>query len=138
MAIAFFNIKNKEVRIAESEPLIAAMYNSGDRGPNAREGQDFGWRLAPEVVVQMRRIMNDPLIIERIAARTNRGFEDIGEKEILKYISDMTSPEDAPVAQLGDYEDDYLAEIQRLTRKEKTASKKHIKENNDILEPIEE
>lgn len=114
MALKFFNIRSREVRVAETQEMIAAMWASSDRGPNASQGQDFGWRLAPEVVVELRRITRNPKIIQEIAARYSRPFEDIGEKEILKYISDKTKVDDAPVAQEGDYEDEWRAEIARL------------------------
>lgn len=114
MALKFFNIRSREVRVAETEEMIAAMWSSSDRGPNANQGQDFGWRLAPEVVVELRRILRNPSLMLEIATRYNRPPEDIGEKEVLKYISDKTKTDDAPVAQEGDYEDEWRAEIARL------------------------
>lgn len=114
MALKFFNIRSREVRVAETPEMIAAMWASSDRGPNANQGQDFGWRLAPEVVVEMRRISRNPAVLQEIAVRYQRPLEDIGEKEVLRYISDRTSTEDAPVAQEGDYEDEYRREISRL------------------------
>lgn len=114
MSIKFLNVRTKEIRDAETEPLIAALYNSGDLGPNAREGQDFGWRLAAEVVVEMRRIRQRPDEMVRIAATYNVLPEDVDDKRILQYISDKTSPDDAPVAQQGDYEEEYRDEIRRV------------------------
>lgn len=116
MAIKFLNVYTKEIRVAETEPMIAAMYNSGDLGPNAREGQDFGWRLAPEIVVEMRRIRQRPSDMVMIAATYNILPEDVDDKRILKYISDKTVVEDAPVAQNGDYEEEYRDEIRRMER----------------------
>ena len=117
MAIKFFNIRTGEVRTAESEPHISAMWGSSDRSPNATVGQDFGWRLAPEVVVEMKRIRSDDSTLLEIATRTRRPLEDIGEKEILTYISSKTRAEDAPVAGDKDYTDEYNAEIRRLESK---------------------
>lgn len=114
MAIKFYNIRSKEIRIAESEPHISAMWASSDRSPNAFQGQDFGWRLAPEVVVELKRIKNDPNTLMLIASKINRPLDDVDEKEILSYISSKTSPELAPVAQDADYTDEYNAEIRRL------------------------
>lgn len=116
MAVKFLNVYTKEIRVAETEPMIAAMYNSGDLGPNAREGQDFGWRLAPEIVVEMRRIRQRPSDMVMIAATYNILPEDVDDKRILKYISDKTVVEDAPVAQNGDYEEEYRDEIRRMER----------------------
>jgi hypothetical protein len=118
MSIKFFNIRSKEVRVAETEPHITAMWSSSDRSPNITQGQDFGWRLAPEVVVEMKQIKQDMPLLLQIAARYNRPLEDIGEPEILNYISDKTRSADAPVAVEGDYTDEYEQEIRRLEGKE--------------------
>lgn len=126
MAIKFKNIRSDEVRVAESEPMIAAMFNSSNLGPNEKQGQDFGWRLAPEVVIEMKRIRRDRRTMESIAFNSGRALQDIDDKEILKYISDKTSVEDAPVAEDGDYEDydaAYNAEIMALEKKEIEKSK---------------
>lgn len=124
MAITFYNIRSREVRVAESEPMIAAMWGSSDRGPNAQYGQDFGWRLAPEVVVRMKRLRQDPETIERIARRYKKAEEDLTETDFLQYISEQTPVDDAPVAQEGDYEDEYMAEIRRLEDADKPKSRK--------------
>lgn len=123
MAITFYNIRSREVRVAETEPMIAAMWGSSDRSPNAQYGQDFGWRLAPEVVVKMKRMRQDPDVIERIARRYKKSEEDITETDFLHYISQQTAIEDAPVAQEADYEDEYMAEIRRLEDADKPKSK---------------
>lgn len=114
MSIKFLNIRSKEVRVAKSEPHITAMWASSDRSPNVSQGQDFGWRLAPEVVVEMKQIKNDNTLMLQIAQMYNRPLEDVGEPEILAYISDKTRDEDAPVADDADYTDEYQAEIRRL------------------------
>lgn len=119
MALKFFNIRSGEIRVAETPEMIAAMWSSSDRGPNVNQGQDFGWRLAPEVVVELKRIARNSALLQEIAVRYKRPLEDVGEKEILKYISDKTKAKDAPVAQDGDYEDTYRADIARLESEQK-------------------
>lgn len=123
MAIKFFNIRSKETRIADSEPKIAAMWSSSDRSPNITQGQDFGWRLAPEVVVEMEEIMQDPVKMERIAVRQGRPLEDIGEKEVLTYISSQTDVANAPVADESENIDEYQKQI-RDERAKRTKAKK--------------
>lgn len=118
MAIKFLNIRTKEVRVARTEPQISAMWASSDRSPNITQGQDFGWRLAPEVVIEMEDIKKDISMIQRIAAIQGRPMEDIGEKEILAYISSQTTESQAPVADESDYEDDYRTAI-AIARKKK-------------------
>lgn len=114
MSVKFLNIRNKEVRVAETEPQIAALWSSSDHSPNITQGQDFGWRLAPEVVVEMKRIKQDTTLLTHIAHRYNMMLESVGEVEILHYISDITTPENAPLADVSDYSDEYDAEIRRL------------------------
>jgi len=116
MALKFFNIVSREIRVAESEPAIAAFFNSSDRGVNSQNGQDYGWRLAAEVVVELKRIKRNPETIERIAVAFRKNAEDIGDTDILKWISDHTPTDEAPVALEGDFEDEYVNEIRRLER----------------------
>lgn len=116
MALKWVRPKTKEVLIAETEPQIAALWSSSDHSPNITQGQDFGWRLAPEVVVEMRSIQEDIVTMERIAARYHKSLEDLTEIDILHWISDKTSRDKAPMADMSDAEDDYQAEIRRLER----------------------
>lgn len=114
MAIKFFNIRSGETLIAETEPQIAALWSSSDHSPNITQGQDFGWRMAPEVVVEMKRIRQDLMQLERIAARFGKAVEDVGESDVLTYISNRTSLEQAPTAYVADYQDEYDATVRAL------------------------
>lgn len=114
MAVLFFNIKSKEVVSADSEPKIAAYYNSSDLGPNAREGQDYGWRLHPEIVVQMKGIKQDPRSLESIAIRYSVPMNEIDDKLVLAYVSEMREGTQIKDNTLEDFEDEYRAEIMRL------------------------
>lgn len=120
MAVKFFNIKSGETQVAEIEPHITAMWASSDRSPNITQGQDFGWRLAPEIVVELKRIKQDQNQLMIIAQRFNKPLEDIGEPDILAYISARVAPENAPVATQEDYADIYDDEIRRLSREDET------------------
>jgi len=137
MAIKFYNIKSKEIRVAETEPLIAALYNSSDKGPNANNMQDFGWRLAPEVVIQMKRIKNDPEKILEIASRFRKSFDEVGDTDVLQYISLTTRTADAPVAQEADYEDEYRAEIAKLEKKSLKEKPAPVTEDDEEEDDIE-
>jgi hypothetical protein len=114
MAIKFFNIRSRETLVADTEPKIAALWSCSDHSPNITQGQDFGWRLAPEVVVEMKHIKQDQILLERIAARFNKTLEDIGEIDILEWISNKTAIEAAPIADIADYQDEYDEEVRRL------------------------
>lgn len=141
MAIKFFNIRSKEVRVADDEPKISALWASSDRSPNITQGQDFGWRLAPEVVVELKRIRQDQPLLLDIAKRYNVMLDDVDEKTILQYISDMTDEKDAPIAQEGDYQDEYDAEVRRLLDKqaaEDAAKLQHPTTTDTTTESLED
>jgi hypothetical protein len=116
MAIKFLNIRSNEEAVADTEPKIAALWSSSDHSPNITQGQDFGWRLAPEVVVEMKHIKQDLTLLERIASRYRKALEDLNEVDILHWISDKTVLDAAPVAQVNDYEDAYDARVRELER----------------------
>lgn len=116
MPIKWFNIRSKEVQVAETEPQISAMWASSDHSPNITQGQDFGWRLAPEVVVEMKQIKQNQNLLLQIANRYQIMSEDLDEKAILQYISDNTLLSEAPIAGEGDYQDEYDAEVRRLSQ----------------------
>lgn len=116
MAIRWFNIRSGEEQVAETEPHISAMWASSDHSPNITQGQDFGWRMAPEVVIQMKEIKQDPVVLQQIATRINKSIEDVNEPDILTYISAKVDAANAPVAGEDDYTDMYDQEVRRLTQ----------------------
>lgn len=117
MPLNWINIRSGERTIAETEPQIAALWSSSDHSPNITQGQDFGWRLAPEIVVEMKKIKQDLGALERIAARFGKALEDIGEIDVLTYISNKTKLEQAPAPNLDQFQDDYDQEIRKLEGK---------------------
>jgi succinate dehydrogenase/fumarate reductase flavoprotein subunit len=122
MPLRFLNIRSGEELIAESEPQIAALWGSSDRGPNVNQGQDFGWRFAPEVVVEMKDIMSDPAKIQDIANRFRKMYDDITETDVFTWIANRTELMAAPVAEIGDYQKDYDDQIKRLEAQKKKES----------------
>lgn len=112
--IKFFNIRSKEVRVAETEPLIAALWASSDHSPNITQGQDFGWRLAPEVVVEMKRIKQDWNTLTDIAKRIGKNVDEVTEPDILDFISHTNQAAQNAIAKDQDYTDEYNEEIRRL------------------------
>lgn len=113
MAVKFFNIRSGETRVAETEPQITAMWASSDRSPNITQGQDFGWRLAPEVVVEIKKLKQDPNQLVLVANRMGKPLEDVTEPDVLSYVSARITAENAPVATDEDYSDIYDNEIRR-------------------------
>jgi hypothetical protein len=114
MPIRFLNIRTNEELVAETEPQISALWFSSDKGPNVNQGQDFGWRLAPAVVVEMEQIMRDPMQMQVVASRRGTMIEDLRETDVLDYIAAKTLASDAPIADTNDYTDAYNEKIKRL------------------------
>lgn len=136
MSLKFFNIRSKEILVADSEPKIAALWSSSDRSPNAQQGQDFGWRLAPEVVVKLRRIKKNEEMLITISNLFKKPLDELKEYDILTYISMKTQSEDAPVAQDEDYEDEYNMEIRKLERlsEQEPSAPKEDEEDLNLLQ----
>lgn len=119
--IKFKNIYSGEVRECDSEPMIAAFWGSSDRGPNVNQGQDRGWRLAPEVVVELNKIRKSPEIQQSIAARYGIATDLLGEPDMLRYISDNNTPDNGlPEINQDDasFERAYQDEIRALEAKD--------------------
>lgn len=116
--IKFWNIRNKEIREAETEPQIAALWASSDHSPNITQGQDFGWRLAPEVVVEMKRIKQDYPTLLEIGKQLQKNADELGEIDILHYISMTNDRLQQKVAKDEDYTDSYDAEVRRLEKQQ--------------------
>lgn len=87
IGIVFENINTGEVRTATTVEHIAAFFNSSDEGPNAKNKQDFGWRLAPEDLVELERLKNDPQVMEQIARVYEIPAEDVADYNVLKYMA---------------------------------------------------
>lgn len=118
MPLKWFNIKSGETLVAETAEHIAALWASSDRSPNITQGEDRGWRLAPAVKVEMEKIMGDRSELEHLASIFRKSVEDLGESDILAYISNKTELEAAPVAKVSDYQDEYDAQVRKLEGKD--------------------
>jgi hypothetical protein len=122
--ITFENIKTGEKVTFTGEQEVnsrnahmAAYLNASDLSPNAGiRGQDFGWRLAPEVIAEMEEVRQDYDSLERISKRIGIGIDDIRDFHILGYVADRSFAEDAKAARVNlptssDLEDDYRARV---------------------------
>lgn len=134
MPLRFFNIRSGEELVAENEPQIAALWGSSDRSPNVNQGQDMGWRFAPEVVVEMNAIKADSSKIQEIAARFSIPFDDVSETDIMTWISNKTELSEAPIASEDDYADSYAKAIKDLETKKKTAPELPIESTESLAD----
>jgi len=100
---------------------MAAFLNSSDLSPNAGvRGQDFGWRLAPEVIAEMEAVRQDYDTLESISRRLGVGIDDIKDFHILGYVADRSFAEDAKKARVNaptstELEEDYRTRVKAAT-----------------------
>jgi len=123
-----------ETRVASSVEHIAAFFNSSDEGPNAKNKQDFGWRLAPEDLIELEDLKNDPNVMERIAATYQIPAEDVADYNVLKYMASKrfkTKVVDTKSEQ-RDYESDYAKRVREAREGKKETP---AKENKPKAEP---
>jgi hypothetical protein len=118
MSIKFFNVKSGETREASTEPMIAAFWSSSDLGPNIQQGQDFGWRLAPETAVEIKRIKKNHSLLRDIAQRYQVLPENITDSIVLKFMADrdaLAVQEEVEASQ--DFTDEYTSAVKELEQK---------------------
>lgn len=141
MALQFVNVKTGEKRICRTEPMIAAHINSSDRNPNATQGQDRGWRISPETVIELERIKNNRQEMQFIASTFGMLMENIAESDILTYIS-MRADEDGDDSKTGqgksaeDFQRAYEDDVRRL--REEDARREAEKKPGEKVETADE
>lgn len=124
VGIVFENINTGEIRIASTVEHIAAFFNSSDEGPNAKNKQDFGWRLSPEDLIELEETKRDGNVMERIAAQYQIPIEDVADYNVLKYMASKRFKKAAQEAesQGKDFESDYDRRV-REYRESRTSKK---------------
>lgn len=128
--IKFYNINSGELRDAETEPQIAAYWNSSDRGPNATLGQDFGWRLAPETLMELKRVQGDAQTLESISHNKKIAVENLSGPDILLYILEKNQGDERKTGQdqtAEDFERQYQDEIRGLEAKRQVVRNRVVK-----------
>lgn len=124
IGIVFENINTGEIRIASTVEHIAAFFNSSDEGPNAKNKQDFGWRLSPEDLIELEETKRDADVMERIAAQYQIPIEDVADYNVLKYMASKRFKKAAQEAEAQgkDFESDYDRRV-REYRESRTSKK---------------
>ena len=124
VGIVFENINTGEIRIASTVEHIAAFFNSSDEGPNAKNKQDFGWRLSPEDLIELEETKRDGNVMERIAAQYQIPIEDVADYNVLKYMASKRFKKAAAEAEAQgkDFESDYDRRV-REYRESRTSKK---------------
>ncbi len=132
--ISFFNIKTGE-RVQLTRPhQIGAYLNSSDLSVNAQFGQDFGWRLAPEVIIKLDEFRADPNVLQQIATRIGVDISELTTIHLVQHISyldDMGQKIEAQRKErTPEFQADYEQEIARRR-------KEFEREWNDVAEDEE-
>lgn len=112
MAVKFFSVRSGEVVLAETEPMIAAYFNSSDLNPNGIV-QDFGWRIHPNMVRQIRELEEDEDFIRSLAKELEIPSENVATYHILKYLSDKEERAKRKAEKLNDnkFQEQYDREL---------------------------
>lgn len=87
MSVSFFNIKTGEEVALDDDAHIAAFVNSSDLGINATRGQDFKWRIAPELKAKVDEYSEDPLKLQEISVRMGIPMDSISIADVLSQIA---------------------------------------------------
>lgn len=124
--IKFFNVKTGETRTLDPatmdpqfiEPAISALYNSSNLHVNAMNGQDFGWRIAPETIKRIQEVKRDDMLVNRIAQSAQILPENLQDTDILTWIVRDDARKEALKNEETEqnYEEQYNAEVRNLTR----------------------
>lgn len=121
--ITFENIRTGEKVVFTGEQdassrsaHMAAYLNSSDLSPNAGvRGQDFGWRLAPEVVAEMEAVRQDYALLDSISKRIGVPVDELKDFHILNYVAEKDFAKDAIKARQqlpnDQLEEDYRARV---------------------------
>lgn len=120
MSVKFFNINTNETVTLDLQPQIAAFINSSDLGVNATRGMDKGWRIAPELFVEVEAFRQDLDKMRRLSDRTSVPIEGITIPDILFFLSEEEEQNKKRNVQLqstGKYEDSYQAMVKAAREK---------------------
>ena len=124
-----------ETRTVGTVEHIAAFFNSSDEGPNAKNKQDFGWRLTPEDLIELEDLKNDPVIMDRIASAYQIPAEDVADYNVLKYMAStrFSVVKNDTRGEMKDYENDYSRRV-REAREGKSAPVKTEPTEEEVAE----
>jgi hypothetical protein len=133
--ITFENIKTGEKVVFTGEQEVnsrnahmAAYLNASDLSPNAGvRGQDFGWRLAPEVIAEMEAVRQSYDTLESISKRLGVGIDDIRDFHVLSYVAERSFAKDAKQARVDlptstELEDDYRERVKKAVSGKTTST----------------
>ena len=119
--VKFYNINTNESVTLELQPQIAAFINSSNLGVNASRGMDKGWRIAPELAVEVEDFQADLEKMRKLSDRISVPIEGITVPDILFFISEeeaLRARRETGLTEKGKYEDSYqqMIEVARVAK----------------------
>lgn len=119
--IDLVNIKTGEKVSLKRPHQIGAYINSSNIGVNSNKGQDFGWRLAPNIVVRIDEMASDIDLMEKISARKGIPVDEITTIHLVQYLSELDDRDEkmkeAELARNPQHQESYEKEIEKLKSK---------------------
>lgn len=139
--ISFYNIKTGEKVSLDRPHQIGAYINSSDLSVNSNLGQDFGWRLAPEVIIKLDEFREDPRTLEEIARRIGVDVSELTTIHLVQHISYLDDLGQKIEARREErtpkFQGDYEAEIARR-REELNREWNEVPEDAEPAAPVVE
>lgn len=112
--VTFHGGQDPETRSAH----MAAYLNSSNLHANSNKGQDFGWRLAPEIVAKMDQVRTSPDKLDQISRNVGVSIDDIRDFHILDFVASQDFAIDAMAAREKErstvYEEEYNERLKAL------------------------
>jgi hypothetical protein len=122
--------ENRRIQIDVTQPYadtkILAYLEKSSRSQNASKGQNYHWELAPEWVIMLERIRDDPVKIGKIAESVQAPVDVLNDGQILSYLAAEEAAKQLvkKKQRVSKDEIDYFAEIATLRDKQANKGKK--------------
>jgi len=120
--------ENRIIKIDVTKPYadtkILAYLEKSSRSLNASHGQNFHWELAPEWIVLLDDIRDNPAKVTDIAEKLKIPVDVLTDGQIIVYIASVGRAKELSKAKRRVSKDelDYFAEIARLREKKSKKS----------------
>lgn len=112
--IGFYSVKTGETRYAVLDAQIQGYINSSDLGINASRGQDFGWRLSPEWVKQVRAFRANENKMATLSAKLRLEDDQLPSLTQVLYAiygQQLRAAQSRAQAEENPFEEEYLQNI---------------------------
>lgn len=120
MSVSFFNIKSGEEVSLDDPAHIAAFVNSSDMGKNSNKGQDFMWRIQPELKAKVDKYSDDTAKLEEVSRRLGVPLDSIEVVHVLSQIAYEQGIEQQAAARVAENAPAHAAEYEERLKAAKT------------------